>query len=120
MTQDQNRRRATRVRIAAVAALETVGMRSGNNQGLSVVKNVSRTGVGIETGQPPIKGQTVILRLALGDATHALQARATRIKRRGTSNFYEVGLDWSGCTTEQLAFLDEILKVVEQQPLDLG
>lgn len=120
MTQDQNRRRATRVRIAAVAALETVGMRGGNNQGLSVVKNVSRTGVGIETGQPPIKGQTVILRLALGDATHALQARTTRIKRRGTSNFYEVGLDWSGCTTEQLAFLDEILKVVEQQPLDLG
>lgn len=117
MSHDQDRRRSTRVRIAAVASLEAVGARNANNQGLSVVKNVSRTGIGIETGQPPLKGQTVILRLALDHTTHELRTRATRVTRRGTSNFYDVGLDWSGCTPEQLSFLDEILRLVEQFPL---
>jgi hypothetical protein len=117
MTNDQDRRRAARVRVAAVASLETLGTLNPNNQGLSVVKNVSRTGIGIETGQPPMRGQAVILRLALDDQTHELRTRATRVARRGTSNFYEVGLDWSGCSAEQMSFLDEILKAVEAQPL---
>lgn len=105
------------MRVAAVASLETVGALNANDQGFSVVKNVSRTGIGLETGQPPIRGQMVVLRLALGDQTHQLRTRAMRVKRRGTSNFYEVGLDWSSCTPEQMLFLDEILKAVESQPL---
>jgi hypothetical protein len=117
MNHDDNRRRATRVRVAAVAALETAGALNANNQALSVVKNVSRTGVGIETGQPPICGQTVTLRLAIDEEMHVLRTRATRVTRRGTSNFYEVGLDWSECTAEQLAFLDNLLRLVEEQPL---
>lgn len=80
------------------------------------MKNVSRTGVGIETGQPPRQGQMVILRLALGDETHELRTQTTRVKRRGNSNFYDVGLDWNSCTPKQLSFLDEILRLVEQQP----
>jgi hypothetical protein len=117
MTHDQDRRRSPRARVAAVASLETVGALNANNQGFSVVKNVSRTGIGLETGQPPIRGQAVILRLAMENQTHELRTRATRVTRRGTSNFYEVGLDWSSCTQEQMQFLDEILKVVESQPL---
>ncbi|MFY9344104.1 MAG: PilZ domain-containing protein [Planctomycetota bacterium] len=117
MTHDNERRRAPRVRVAAVAALETKGSLSPNNQGLGVVKNVSRTGIGLETGQPPIPGQTVILRLALDDQTHELRTRATRVDRRGTGHFFDVGLDWGNCTTEQLAFLDAVLAVVEKQPL---
>lgn len=117
MAHDQDRRRSTRVRIAAVASLETIGTRSSNNQALSVVKNVSRTGIGLETGQPPTRGQSVILRLALGDETHELRTRTTRVQRRGTSNFYDVGLDWSSCTADQLAFLDEILRAIDGQPL---
>lgn len=117
MSHDQDRRRTPRVRVAAVASLETVGALNPNNQGFSVVKNVSRTGIGLETGQPPMRGQAVLLRLAMGDQTHELRTRATRVTRRGTSNFYEVGLDWGNCTAEQMQFLDEILKVVEAQPL---
>jgi hypothetical protein len=116
MSHDDNRR-APRVRIAALATLETTGALNPNNQALSVVKNVSRTGIGIETGQPPLRGQTVMLRLAIDDAMHLLRTRATRVQRRGSSNFYEVGLDWSGCSPEQLAFLDDVLRLVEEQPL---
>ncbi len=117
MNRDQDRRRASRVRVAAVASLETRGWLHANDQGLAVVKNVSRTGIGLETGQPPIVGQMVFLRLALDEVTHELSARATRVKRRGSSSFYEVGLDWSACTKEQLAFLDELLRAVDDQPL---
>jgi hypothetical protein len=117
MSRDQDRRRGVRVRLAAVASLETRGWRDGNNQALAVVKNVSRTGIGVETGQPPAVGHTVYLRLAIGDQTHEVEARATRVRQRGKSSFYEVGLDWSRCSPEQLAFLDEVLRLVDGQPL---
>lgn len=117
MTHHDDRRRATRVRVAAVASLETRGKLNANNQALGVVKNMSRTGIAIETGQPPMAGQHVLLRVALDDVTHELKTRATRVARRGNSHFYDVGLDWSGCTTDQLSFLDKVLAVVEQQPL---
>lgn len=117
MTQDKERRRGVRVRIAAVASLESLGVWNANNQGLSVVKNVSRTGIGVETGQPPLRGQTVILRVALEDRTHELRAHCVRVQRRGKSNFYEVGLDWSALPAEQLTFLDEVLRATEGQPL---
>jgi hypothetical protein len=93
-----------------------VGTRNANNQGLGVVRNVSRTGIGIETGQPPLRGQMVILRLAIDDVTHELRTHAVRVQRRGAGNFYEVGLDWTSCTPEQLSFLDKILQLVETQP----
>lgn len=112
-----DRRRSARVRIAAVASLETRGSLNANNQALGVVKNMSRTGIGLETGQPPIAGQAVILRLSLDDRTHELKTRATRVKRRGTGHFYDVGLDWTNCSAEDLSFLDQVLAVVEQQPL---
>ena len=76
MSQNEDKRRAPRVRIAAVTSLETVGTRNANNQGMGVVKNVSRTGIGIETGQPPLRGQLVILRLAIDDVTHELRTHA--------------------------------------------
>jgi hypothetical protein len=117
MTEEGDRRRAVRVRIAAIAAIETRGKLNANNQGLGTVRNVSRTGIGLETGQPPITGQRVLLRVALGDATHELPTRATRVQRRGATNFYDVGLDWQDCTTEQLAFLDDLLATIEAHPL---
>ena len=98
-----------------MASLQTFGSLNANNQALSAVRDVSRTGIGLSTGQPPVVGQTVILRLALDDRMHELKTRATRVARRGTGNFYEVGLDWSTCTPEQLSFLDELLRVVEEQ-----
>lgn len=113
----KDQRRSPRVRVAAVAALETVGRLNNNNQALGAVKNVSRNGIGIETGQPPMRGQAVMLRLALNDVVHELRTHATRVTKRGNGNFYEVGLDWSSCTEEQLSFLDEILQAVDEQPL---
>lgn len=102
--------------MAAIAALVAEGALNQNNQALCTVKNVSRTGIGLETGQPPLAGQSVIVRLALGDEMHEMRARAMRVRRRGTSSFYDVGLDWSGCSPVQLTFLDKVLEVVEQQP----
>lgn len=105
----QNRRRATRVAVVAVASLDARGSRHNNNQGMGSVRNLSRTGIGLETGQPPIKGQSVFLRLALGDEIIELATRATRVEQQGDSHFYHVGLDWSGCTAEELSFLDVVL-----------
>jgi hypothetical protein len=118
VSRDAHRDRAVRVRVAAVAALETRGGLYANDQAFAAVKNVSRTGIGLETGQPPIVGQRVILRLALGERTHEILTIATRVARRGQSNVYEVGLDWRTATPQQLAFLDEVLLAVEgQSPL---
>ena len=101
MSGDQDRRRAVRVRVAAVASLETRDWRYANDQAFAVVKNVSRTGIGLETGQPPIVGQRVLLRLAIGERTHEIETITTRVVRRGQSNFYLVGLDWSDASPQQ-------------------
>jgi hypothetical protein len=116
MTDDSNRRRAPRTRVVAVASLETRGVLNANDQALCVVRDMSRTGIGLETGQPPLVGQRVILRLVLDDESHELRTRATRVQRRGKGNFYQVGLDWSECAADELAFLDRVLEAYEQQP----
>ncbi len=116
MKHDQDRRRAPRVRVAACATLETQGVLNAGNQALCSVRDVSRSGIGLETGQPPMVGQGVLLRLALDEDVREIRTLATRVHRRGTSNFYEVGLDWSSCTPEQLKFLDKVLAALEQQP----
>lgn len=112
-----NRRRATRVAVVAVASLEARGSLNNNDQGMGAVRNLSRTGIGLETGQPPLKGQYVTLRLSLDNEIHELNTRATRVDRQGDSHFYQVGLDWSGCTEEDLAFLDTVLGVLADQPV---
>jgi hypothetical protein len=116
MTQGQDRRRGLRVRVAAFATLETQGIMNANNQALCSVQDVSRTGIGLQTGQPPLVGQGVLLRLDLEGTVHELRTIATRVRRRGKTNFYDVGLDWSNCSAEQLEFLGKVLKVIEQQP----
>lgn len=118
MLNDDERRRAPRVRVAATATLETGGVLNPNNQALCTVQDVSRSGVGLSTGQPPMRGQTVILRIALDDEIHELRTHATRVERKGTSNFYSVGLDWSSCSPDELSFLDRVLEVLEEQPQD--
>lgn len=117
MEGDNNHRRAPRVRVAAIAALETKGSLAPNDQALCSVLNMSRTGIGLDTGQPPLAGQRVLVRLCIDDVMHELSTRATRVQRRGASNFYDVGLDWSECTPMQLAFLDQVLHHIEQEPL---
>lgn len=111
MHRGEDRRRATRVRLVALATLETTDPRHACNQAVSTVRDISRVGIGIETGQPPMPGQSVLLRVLLDDRVHELRTRATRVTRRGDSNYYEIGLDWHACTPEQLAFLDEVLGV---------
>lgn len=96
-----------------MATMETQGGRATSNQGLGAVKNLSRTGICLETGQPPRTGDRVLLRLAIDDQIHEMPTLVTRASRRGTTNFYEVGLDWRLCTPEQLAFLDDLLHFLE-------
>ncbi len=117
MTYHPERRRGERVRVAAVATLETKGKLNPNDQALCTVRNVSRSGVGLETGQPPMVGQKVHLRVAIDDDVHELRCLATRVDRRDGSNFYDVGLDWSSCTPEQLMFLGQVIQLTEEQPL---
>lgn len=104
------------MRVAATATLETHGVLNANNQALCSVRDVSRSGIGLETGQPPMVGQGVLLRLALDEDVREIRTLATRVHRRGKGNFYEVGLDWSSCTKEQLEFLDKVLSAWEPQP----
>ena len=96
MSDKRGSRRGERVKIAAIATLETTGRYAGN-QALCTVRDLSRTGIGLETGQPPMPGQVVRLRLALGNRTFVLRTLAMRVERRPGSNFYSVGLDWSKC-----------------------
>lgn len=120
----ENRRRATRVAVVAVASLEAHGALNNNNQGMDSVRNLSRTVIGLEsrtvigleTCQPPIKGQGVILRLSLGDEIIELATRATRVERQGDSHFYQVGLDWSDCAAAELSLLDEVLGAMADEP----
>ena len=116
MNHDQDRRRGARVRVAAFATLETKGVLNPGDQALCSVRDVSKSGIGLETGQPPMTGQGVLLRLALDEDIRELRTLATRVHRRGKTNFYEVGLDWSGCSPEQLRFLEKVLSAFDQQP----
>ncbi len=114
MSADDDRRRHPRHQVAASATLETHGKLNPSDQALCSVRNVSRSGIGVETGQPPLVGQQVFLRVALDEEIHELMTRATRIERGDDTNFYDVGLDWSDCTQEQLEFLDRVFDAVEQ------
>ena len=111
-----DRRRSPRVRVAAIASMKTCGSLNANDQALCAVLDLSRHGIGVETGQPPSPGQGVLLRIALDDRIHELKTRVTRVERRGSSHFYRVGLDWSHCSPAQLAFLDEVL-AAQTKPL---
>ncbi|HEX6811759.1 MAG TPA: PilZ domain-containing protein [Planctomycetota bacterium] len=109
---EQENRRGPRVRVSALATLETTGL-NATNQAVCTVRDLSRSGIGLETGQPPEVGQVVRLRLVLNEQMITISAITTRVERRGKSNFYAVGLDWSRCKQEELVFLDEVLKAVE-------
>src|SRR5688572_7069954 len=102
-----DRRRSKRVLFKAVAAMVTGG-RHMNDQAFCVCVNVSRHGIGLRTGQPPIVGQTVVLRLAIGDEIHSLLAITKQITRAG-KDWYHVGLDWSSCSKPELQFLDRYI-----------
>ena len=110
-----NRRRAPRVPVVALASLEVRGSVNSNDQAMASVRDLSRTGIGLETGQPPLKGQTVLLRLSLGEEIVELTTRVTRVEQLEGSHFFHVGLDWSDCSEEQLAFLDSVLDSVNDK-----
>tara|TARA_R110002073_G_scaffold50853_3_gene134163 strand:- start:96 stop:452 length:357 start_codon:yes stop_codon:yes gene_type:complete len=111
-----NRRRSTRIGTVAVASLVACGKAYANDQALCTVRDISRTGIGLETGQPPIEGQDVMLRLSLDDEIIDIQPRTTRVERKPGSQFYQIGLDWSHCSETELAFLDRVLGAVAETP----
>src|SRR5262245_37411546 len=111
MTKELDRRRTPRHRLTAFAALESKG-RHANDQAFSAVVDGSRSGIGLRTGQPPMPGQGVILRLAIEEEVHTLLTIATRAHRRDSYTF-DVGLDWSQCSDEDLAFLAEYLAAAD-------
>jgi hypothetical protein len=116
MQKHVDRRRSPRIRVEAFATMETKGRFHANDQAFCTVQDVSFDGIGLRTGQPPHKGQHVVVRIAIDDVIHELHTTARRVVRRGRSNFYDVGLDWADCTAEQLAFLDAAIALLDQQP----
>lgn len=116
MDQPIEHRRAERMPHAAVAAMETIGPFGGNNQGVAVVRNLSRSGIGIETAQPPLKGQRVAFRLAIGTNVQRLTATTRRVQPKGNSGFYEVGLEWTTCSAQEAAFLDALIASLAPAP----
>lgn len=108
MNEPTDRRRSPRVRFAAYAALETSG-RFANDQGFGVATDVSFHGIGLRTGQPPLVGQGVLLRLAIDEEIVTLRATARHSADKGAGMFH-VGLDWAGCSEAELAFLDRWLR----------
>ena len=115
---NQDRRRSSRSRFAATAALFVHGRLLPNDQALCSVLNISRHGVGLETGQPPREGQHVLVRLAVGDEIHELQATTQRVEPiENRPNFYEVGLEWSQCSPKELEFLNRFVEKFDASPL---
>lgn len=106
-------RRNSRLRIAAMAAMQTKGKLNPNDQALGSVVDVSRSGIGLETGQPPMVGQQVFLRIALDDEIHEVRARTTRVDRLRGQCFFMVGLDWSDCSELELRFLDRVFEAAK-------
>ena len=96
------------MRIAACATLATGGVLNATDQAFCTVQDISQTGIGLNTGQPPMFGQKVRMRIAIDDEIHELTARTTSVQRIGAS-FYRVGLDWTGCSPVELAFLQRAL-----------
>jgi hypothetical protein len=111
---DSDRRNSPRLRVAACAALEAVGMRSECDQALGSVLDVSRDGIGIETGQPPRIGQLVRLRIALDDEIEEVLARTARVSRPPRSIFSIVGFVWEPESEAQLAFLEKVFIAAEE------
>ena len=86
-------------------------MRNECDQALGAVCDVSQTGIGLETGQPPRVGQVVLLRICLDDDIEEIRARTTRVTRVGDSSFFRVGLTWDPDSEEQVMFLARVFHV---------
>jgi hypothetical protein len=112
MTKIDNRKHP-RMRIEALAALKSHG-RQGCDQAFSAVVDISRSGIGVRTGQPPAIGQAVTVRLALGERIHVLNSAVTRVVPRGNGTF-TVGLDWHVNTPEDMEFLEQFFRAVLDQ-----
>lgn len=113
MPEGNERRRNPRFRMDAYAALESKGMFTSNDQAFGPVLDISRTGIRMRTGQPPHVGQMVVLRVAVEEDIHTLRAIAARVTPAGR-DLYDVGMDFSWCSTEELAFLDECIELVSR------
>ncbi len=111
---DDERRRHPRQPFDASGSLETHGAYDLSRAECSVL-NVSRSGIGVETEQPPSCGQEVLLRIEFDGEVHECKTRATRIERAEGSSLYHVGLDWSECTPVQIELLDRVFAVIEAQ-----
>jgi len=110
---DAERRRHPRQPFDASGSMETQGAYDLSRTSCSVL-NVSRSGIGVETDQPPSCGQEVLLRIEFDGEVHECKTTATRIVRVEGSSLYQVGLDWSECSQEQVELLDRVFAVIEE------
>lgn len=111
MSGKKSRRQAVRVPLQTCATIETTDVLTRNNQAFTVVLDVSRSGIGLRTTQPPTKGENVILRIGLGEEIlrlHATVRRVTQLAKGG----YDVGFEWQGCSGNDLSFLDQFIAAV--------
>ena len=101
------RRRDVRVFFPALAALERG--KDQNDSLLVTVANLSRRGIGVEVTTQLIVGDTIRVRLGLGDSIQVLQARVV-ISRKKDQHSYYSGLAWTETHPQALASLEGYLR----------
>lgn len=102
-----DRRRAARLPGEAFASLLFDGL-EGCDQAFCVVVDVSKGGMRLRTPQPPPSGQSVRVRVALGEDICDVRGRVVRVAALG-SHSYDVGLAYDPDSEQGAAFLRTFL-----------
>ncbi|MFQ5504852.1 MAG: PilZ domain-containing protein [Planctomycetota bacterium] len=103
---DQSDRRCgERTETCKCAAIE---VHSGQDQALGVVFDVSSSGIGLRTGQPPRVDDTVTIRVASEHTIHSVCARVVRVTNVDQSAFL-VGLRYDAPGLQVDPFVREVL-----------
>ena len=103
------RRRSERIDADHVFAAFKVQGLSGSDQGFGIVRNVSETGVQLETPQPPSVPATVLLRISVGEDVFELTMQVRRVAAKG-DGVHEVGMDFLKLDDQRTRFLARFLE----------
>lgn len=103
------RRRSERIDANQVFAAFKVQGLSGSDQGFGIVRNVSETGVQIQTPQPPGVPATVLLRISVGEEVFELTMQVRRVEAVG-NGVHEVGMDFLKLDEQRARFLARFLE----------
>ncbi len=105
----EDRRRSRRMGAEQVFAAFKVQGLAGSDQAFGVVRDVSETGVRIETPQPPVVPSTVLLRISVGEDVFELTMQVRRVHAEG-NGVHIVGMDFLRLDAQRTRFLERFLE----------